>query len=279
MSVDEILANPHVGAKLLSPVRGDVVVAKPAPHASGCELPAPPNTYWEGYGPDLEGYLRSGQEHTARMVQLIEAAGADPAAFGRVLDFGCAAGRMLRWYPDIDRGERWGCDIKGAAIAWCQQHLSPPMHFAATTTLPHLPFDDGYFDLVYCGSVFTHIIDLPDAWFLELRRIIRSGGYGYVTVFDRHALGLVLDPVFERQNATLRWFVEQLRSFDGRTGAFATDFAYWSVDSGPTWEGMPVPQVCYDIDYLVDKWSRLVDIVSVTEDAYGYQTGVLYRRR
>ncbi|MBV8527427.1 MAG: hypothetical protein JOZ75_03850, partial [Candidatus Dormibacteraeota bacterium] len=81
------------------------------------------------------------------------------------------------------------------------------------------------------------------------------------------------------QHPTLRWFVEQLRAFDGRTGAFAADFAYWSTDSGPTWEGMPVPQVCYDIDYLTDKWSRLVEIVSVTEDAYGYQTGVLIRRR
>jgi SAM-dependent methyltransferase len=196
-----------------------------------------------------------------------------------VLDFGCAAGRMLRWYPAGGESERWGCDIKGATIAWCRQHLSPPMEFVATTTLPHLPFEDGYFDLVYAGSVFTHIIDMPDAWFLELRRLIRPGGFGYVTVFDKHALGIVLDPHFLDEHPKLRWFVDQLRAFDGRTGAFAADFAYWSTDSGPTWEGMPVPQVCYDIDYLTDRWARLVDIVSVTEGAYGYQTGVLFRRR
>jgi hypothetical protein len=41
---------------------------------------------------------------------------------------------------------------------------------------------------------------------------------------------------------------------------------------------MPVPQVCYDIDFLVGKWSRLVEIVSVTEEAYAYQTAVLFRR-
>lgn len=279
MSVADVLANPHLGAKMLSPPHGDILVAKQAPRAVPSELPVPPDTYWEGYGQYESEYLASGSEHTESMLRILEAAGADPASFARVLDFGCAAGRMLRWYPTVNGGERWGCDIKGATIAWCQQHLSPPMEFLATTTLPHLPFDDRYFDLVYCGSVFTHIIDLPDAWFLELRRVIRAGGYGYVTVFDKHALSQVLDPGFLQANPTLDWFVNQLRGFDGRTGAFVTDFAFWSVDSGPSWEGMPVPQVCYDIDYLAGKWSRLVEIVSVTKDAYGYQTALLFRRR
>ena len=279
MTAEGVLASPNLSAKLLSPVHGDVLVTKPSRRTPGGDLPVPPNTYWEGYGPTAEAYLQSGREHTERMLAILEAAGADPAGLHRVLDFGCAAGRMLRWYPPVDGGERWGCDIKGATISWCQQHLSPPMEFVTTTTLPHLPFDDAYFDLVYCGSVFTHIIDMPDAWLLELRRVIRTGGHGYATVFDRHALGIVLEAAFVEQYPTLRWFVEQLRAFDGRTGAFTADFAYWSTDSGPTWEGMPVPQVCYDIGYLTDRWSRLVDIVSITENAYGYQTGVLFRRR
>lgn len=29
-----------------------------------------------------------------------------------------------------------------------------------------LKFADGYFDVIYGGSVFTHIDDLADAWFL-----------------------------------------------------------------------------------------------------------------
>ena len=279
MSGDGALADPHVAAKLLYPMHGDVLVHKPEPRAPGGSLPVPPDTYWEGYGLKADEYLESGRAHTASMLRILETEGIDPAPLQRVLDFGCAAGRMLRWFPASAGVERWGCDIKGATIAWCQQHLSPPMDFAATTTLPHLPFEDRYFDLVYCGSVFTHIVDMPDAWLLELRRIIRPTGYGYVTVFDRHALQLVLDAGFEREHPDLRWFVDQLREFDARTGAFSADLAYWSVDSGPTWEGMPVPQVCYDIGYLTAKWSRLVDIVSVTEDAYGYQTAILFRRR
>jgi SAM-dependent methyltransferase len=275
---EAILANPYVTAKLLSPARGDILILKPQPSAFERDLPVPPNTFWEGYGPDEAAYLESGREHTAAMLGALGAAGAEPEGFARVLDFGCAAGRMLRWYPSADGAERWGCDIKGATIAWCQQNLSPPMQFVATTTFPHLPFEDGYFDLVYCGSIFTHIIDLPDAWFLELRRAIRTGGFGYVTVFDKHALDLVLDPPADAPRAP-DWFSRQLRDFDDRTGAFSADFAYFSVDQGPAWSGMPVPQVCYDIDFLTRRWSRLVDIVSVTPEAYAYQTGVLFRKR
>jgi SAM-dependent methyltransferase len=275
---ENILANPYLTAKLLSPARGDIVVLKQEPVSSDPHLPVPPNTYWEGYGPDEATYLKSGREHMASMLAVLQTAGAEPEGFARVLDFGCAAGRMLRWFPSAATSERWGCDIKGDTIAWCQQHLSPPMQFVTTTTFPHLPFEDGYFDLVYCGSVFTHIIDLPDAWFLELRRTIRTGGYGYVTIFDKHSLDLVLNPPADAPTAP-SWFSKQLREFDARTGAFNADFAYFSVDEGPRWNGMPVPQVCYDIDYLTRKWSALVEIVSINTDAYAYQTGVLFRKK
>jgi len=45
-------------------------------------------------------------------------------------------------------------------MLWCQQRMSPLFKFATTTSFPHLPFEDGYFDFVYAGSVFTHITDL-----------------------------------------------------------------------------------------------------------------------
>jgi SAM-dependent methyltransferase len=176
--------------------------------------------------------------------------------------------------PRAENSALWGTDIKGSTISWCQQHLSPPLLFATTTTFPHLPFEDNYFDLVYAGSVFTHIIDLPDAWFLELRRVLRAGGYGFLTIFDKHSLERILEP--QRGE---NWFTQQLRDFDSRTGAFQQDFAYFSVDEGPDWNGMPVPQVCYDRDYIVSRWSQLVDVVSATEEGHDLQTAIAFRKR
>ncbi len=110
----------------------------------------------------------------------------------RVLDFGCAAGRMLRYFGGVaDRNEVWGVDIRAEHIAWCQEHLSPPFRFATTTTHPHLPFEDNSFRFIYACSVFTHIGDLEDTWLLELRRVLRPGGRLFATVHDNHTIELL----------------------------------------------------------------------------------------
>jgi SAM-dependent methyltransferase len=54
--------------------------------------------------------------------------------------------------------------------------------------VPNLPFEDRSFGLIFCGSVFTHIDDLVETWFLEMHRILRPGGRLYFSVNDEHAV-------------------------------------------------------------------------------------------
>jgi ubiquinone/menaquinone biosynthesis C-methylase UbiE len=80
---------------------------------------------------------------------------------------------MIRWLAGLaEEMEIWGVDINARHIVWCQENLIPPFNFATVTIEPHLPFKDEYFDLIYCGSVFTHIDDLAYTWLLELKRIM-----------------------------------------------------------------------------------------------------------
>lgn len=142
-------------------------------------LLVPPQHLWLGYGQNAEAYLDSGKRHVEAMRALLSQHGWTSG--GRVLDFGCGAGRMTRWLlADAKIAEIWGTDISAEHITWCKQHLSP-FHFVTTTTLPHLPFEDHTFGLIYAGSVFSHIDDLADAWLLELRRITQPGGFLYLT--------------------------------------------------------------------------------------------------
>lgn len=125
-------------------------------------------------------------------------AGKPLEAAGRLLELGCAAGRMLRWLADLSGPcEMWGADINARHIFWCKQYLCPPFHFLLTTTAPHLPFEDRYFGFVFAGSVFTHLDDLADTWFLELRRVLRPGGCLYVTVHDKSTLRLFEDSKYD----------------------------------------------------------------------------------
>src|SRR5262249_55699079 len=115
------------------------------------ELPMPPQELWEDYGTTTHDFLNSGKVDVEKMKTILGSSGFRIQDNNRVLDLGCASGRMVRWLHDIaGTCEVWGVDISARHIIWCQEHLSPPFNFATVTTAPHLPFEDGYFDLIYC---------------------------------------------------------------------------------------------------------------------------------
>ena len=140
-------------------------------------FPVPPKEMWVGYASDAQGYISTGKCHVTEMIGLLEQSGFCIGGAKRILEFGCAAGRMIRHLPEIaPDAELWGVDQNAESIRWCIENLTPAIHFATTTRVPHLPFEDRYFDLIFCGSVFTHIEDLQESWLLELGRVLRPSG-------------------------------------------------------------------------------------------------------
>jgi SAM-dependent methyltransferase len=144
------------------------------------EVPLPPIELLQRVGrieePDLAGtYVATGRRLRTRLERLLPD---DWSWEGkRVLDFGCGAGRTLRHFLDeAERGEFYGCDIDGPSIAWLSKHLSPPLHAFQSGETPKLPQPDGFFDLVYAFSVFTHLTDHWAGWLLELHRVLKPNG-------------------------------------------------------------------------------------------------------
>ena len=195
-------------AELAHAVEGD-----PSFSARLVPLPTDDDTYWtvpaverRGLDPEVlppealrrvgQDFLSGGRQNVASMVEILARHGCDVRAADGILDFGCGVGRMIRWLAEEAEAQPvWGVDIEVPAIRWAQQHLSPPFNFSTCTTLPHLPFEDRTFGLVYAGSVFSHIEDLADAWLLELRRITRPGGHLYLTVHVQTTIKAVVAPV------------------------------------------------------------------------------------
>jgi SAM-dependent methyltransferase len=268
-----ILANRFVSAKLvpLAPSESEAILLKPnaaRPAADG--LPLPPADLWSRWGMTAEEYLREGSADAARIAAALEEVGVEARALSRVLDFGCAEGRVLRHFPRAEGLERWGVDVNAGRIAWAQQHLSPPLLFATTTTAPHLPFPDAYFDLVYGLSVFTHISELADAWFLELLRILRPGGHVWVTIHDQHTVEFLLDP--HREGLAHEEMTDLLQRLDSTTGVLAQDWVYFTVLADPA------AQVFHNSDHLVGKWSRFAECLAVKPEATGYQTALVFQK-
>jgi SAM-dependent methyltransferase len=231
------------------------------------ELPIPPPELRLGYGRSTEEYLANGRRHVQSMLELLRASGARLERGTRILDFGCGAGRMTRWLAEFaGHGEVWGTDISAEHIVWCTQHLAPPFHFLVNTILPHLPFEDRYFDVVYAGSAFTHIDDLAQTWFLELRRVLRAGGTLYVTIHDRHSIHLLRHEWLEVP------FAAFLRQHQDYAEFVHANFAMFTI--GRATEA----QIFYDVESLCERLQGFFKVLSVTEEAYGYQAAVLLEK-
>lgn len=216
----------------------------------------------------LQSYLNGGKRDHEMMMKILGEAGFSIQPGQKVLDFGCSTARILRWFKeDAEKAEFWGVDIHAGDISWCKMHLSPPFKFATTTTQPHLPFEDNTFDLIYAGSLFTHIDDQADSWFLELRRVLKPGGLAYVTIHDEH---------------TVEIFEGRLK--DSPTGKFlAADENYQNYIKRPyavfTVGRSIGSQVFYNREWLLRDLRDIFEVVSVTEEAYGtFQTALVLRK-
>jgi len=246
------------------------------PERDGHIFPVPPKHLWFGYGITADEYLRSGEAHVNTMMSIANSSDFSLREGNRILDLGCGAGRMIRWLDKIAaQCEIWGLDINARCIKWCQQNLSPPFKFATITTNPHLPFEDKYFDFAYCGSVFTHIDDLAEAWLLELKRVTAPGGRIFITVHDQHTADLVMNHPEQCRSYAPRidWFRNLLMSFDKKANFSKSNYSMFSIDPGG-----PQSQVFYDIDFLHRHWERILKVLSVNREAYGFQTAILLKR-
>lgn len=240
-----------------------VLPPMPPPAAEGSDLPVPPKNLWMG-----SHYNAHGRAHVRNMLEIAQASGLSFDPGDRILDLGCGSGRMIRHLRHLaDRCEIWGTDISAPHILWCRHHLSPPFRFATTTKVPHLPFEDRSFKLIYCGSLFTHIDDLADAWLLELKRILAPGGRLYVTIHDEHTVAL-----FDRlpyADAEIVRAMKSSRTFETAKRGFGM-FTIGRDEQS---------QVFYRRDYFTRMVSASFDVLSVTDEAYHYQTAFLLGRK
>lgn len=155
----------------------------------------PPPYLTENYGSSIYEYRDSGDLTANAICAVIKnfwTNYSDDSSV-RILDWGCASGRVLRFLDKYIKADTYGCDINANHIHWCQKYLNHKAKFTQCTTLPHLPFADGYFDVIYGLSIFTHISELIDMWFMELKRVIAKNGLLIITMHDDTTMKLVRD--------------------------------------------------------------------------------------
>jgi SAM-dependent methyltransferase len=174
------------------------------------------------YAPDL--YAEAGQT-ALRMIRLaMLAAGIERA--GRVLDFASGAGRVLRYlkagFPDADIT---ACDVTQDDVEYCVQTFG--VRGIVSDPDPSRIELDGRYDVIWCGSLLTHVDDVLWVRFVQvMERALAPGGVMVFTVYGaRLAAGL-------RSGENLLGLTTEQAALAVR-GYDATGFGFAAADDRP----------------------------------------------
>jgi SAM-dependent methyltransferase len=135
--------------------------------------------------PGVAWFLESGKQQAAVIREALERHGSPLDEAGRMLDFGCGCGRVIRHWSRLTGPKIHGSDYNRRLVNWCESNLQFA-EFAVNELEPPLAYEPGLFDVVYALSVFTHLPEnLERAWIDELSRILQPGGLLLLTTHGR----------------------------------------------------------------------------------------------
>lgn len=166
-------------------------------------LPVPPGRliHLVANTEDVGWFLGTGALAAASIREVLARHGSPLERMGEVLDFGCGAGRVIRQWNDIAGPWFHGTDYNPALVGWCRDNL-PFARFAVNGLDRPLDYVSGQFDLIYALSVFTHLAEpLQQFWIGELTRILAPGGMLLITTHGDHYLPMLEPAEQERYRA------------------------------------------------------------------------------
>jgi len=241
------------------------------------EEPIPPLELRHFYGRNSdELYLKAGRLMYNKYKELFLKYNSAFKSKDKIMEIGCSSGRILRWFKEelnYNIGV-YGADIDATAIMWAQQNLDKRFKFFINTTSPHLPFPDNYFSLIYGNSLFTHIGELSDFWFLELNRLLKSKrGIAVITFNDDRSLSYLLEQyndVNEIPYKNPRKAIELNNDLESKGKG-------WNklVFNSSPWQ----QSVWYNRNYLVRILESKFKILDIVEKFDAYQNAYILKKR
>lgn len=213
---------------------------------------------------DRESFDRLGRTIAKNIQDVLATADRNLDSFGRVLDFGCGCGRVLRYLRQASPSCIYhGTDIDPELVNWCEKNI-PGVGWTNNGHNPPLPYEDGAFDLVYAISVFTHLDEaFQHAWLHELQRVTRPGATLILTVHGESLFNSLAHS--DRERVRTRGFLY----IKGATGRLKLD-------------GLPdfYQTTFHSKAYIRREWVEYFEILDYVERAIdGYQDAVILRKR
>jgi methionine biosynthesis protein MetW len=123
----------------------------------------------------------------------------------KILDVGCGDGCLAKLLGEVSKAkEVYGIEISSEGVELAIKNGVKA--YQKDLQKDEFPFEDDYFDAVFCGEIIEHIFD-PDRFLQDVYRVLKSGGLCVLTTgnlaswHNRLALLLGFEP-YGRQVST-----------------------------------------------------------------------------
>ena len=90
----------------------------------------------------------------------------------KILDAGCGDGWTMDQFRDAGYPNIWGIDINDNKLNTAKKHGHANV---AKTLLPEIPFEDDFFDIIFCRHVYEHLL-YPKKTLESFYRILKPKG-------------------------------------------------------------------------------------------------------
>jgi SAM-dependent methyltransferase len=187
----------------------------------------------------------------------------------RLLDFGCAWGRILRCFlKDCPADHLRGVDVDPMLIDAARASF-PYCRFDRIDPLPPTSFADGSFDLITAYSVFSHLAEHASlAWVQEFSRLLSPGGIMAVTTQRRDFIEYCRS--LRGQEHEFGWHRVLANSFVDTDAAYAAydagDYLYAATGGGPSRPADFYGEALIPEAYVRRHWTKSLRFVAFVDD-------------
>ena len=186
------------------------------------------------------------------------------ADFANILDWGCGCGRLTRYFGERTPATLTGIDIDADNVAWCQQHL-PAGRFLHISAEPPTPLEAATFDLIIGISIFTHLREADQFYWLdELARIARPRALLLVTVHGNTTVGRAQLPAAWMAELERTGFLDAGHNPD--LDGYTSDHGYYR-------------NTFHTEAYIRERWTAHFEILRIVPGAIGNNQDVVVMRK
>jgi SAM-dependent methyltransferase len=150
-------------------------------------------------------YLLDGWEIFWNITRILGKHGIEIQKMQDIMEMDCdTCGTLRRFLYNRGACRLWGCDLDVAKVRWGMEELSE-LSLSLRQSAPPLHFESGFFDLVFSALYHTSALsihpDLHQDWFYEMGRIVKKGGYLYLSILDEASAQVIVNPTKEQRLA------------------------------------------------------------------------------